>query len=139
VNQLRIIGVVAGPLLRFDGRDPATDAPVPTTVHSGYVGLERDTQFRGIVHAGAMEDCSFFVPDSAPYTAPPAMLGIETSLRTIRTMGNPNLVFFGAHDAQVAVVPDPRGTGQQWLQISFRTPAASLERVEINYRVTVQG
>jgi hypothetical protein len=128
VNQLRITGVVAGPQVRFEG----------TTIYSGYVGLARDPQFRGIVRATDLEGCSFFVPDSEPYDETPRVLAIETSLRTIRTMGNPNLVFFGAHNATVTVAPDPRGTGHSWLQVSFQTPAASLEHVEINYRITTQ-
>lgn len=141
MNQLQIVGVTAGPLVRFDGVDPSSGAAVRTTIHSGFVGLERNTGFRGIVRATDLEACSFFVPDSAPYTEAdvPQVRGIETSLRSIRSMGNPNLVFFGAHDTRVTVEPDPRGTGQRWLQVAFLTPAASLERVEINYRITVQG
>jgi len=138
VNQLTITGVVPGPLLRFDAVDASEGRAVRTTVYCGYVGLQRNRDFRGIVRAGELEPCAFFVPDSEAYTEPPRLLAVETSLRTIRTMGNPNLVAFGAHDAQVGVVPDPRGTGHSWLQFSFRTVAGSVEDVEINYRVTTQ-
>jgi hypothetical protein len=128
VNQLTITHVVPGPLLQLEG----------VTLYSGHVGLARNNDFRGIVRATDLEPCSFFLPDSAPYTEVPAGLAVETSLRTIRTLGNPTMVVFGAHDAQVAVVPDPRGTDHQWLQVSFGLSAISLEQVEINYRVTVQ-
>jgi hypothetical protein len=138
VNQLTIAGVVPGPLLRFDAVDPSDGRAVRTTVHCGYVRLERNRDFRGIVRAGEVEPCAFFVPDSEAYPEPPRVLAVETSLRTIRTMGNPNVVAFGAHDAGVAVVADPRGTGHSWLQITFQTPTSSFEQVEINYRVTVQ-
>lgn len=129
MNQLRIAGVTPAPIIRFDN----------VTIYSGYVGLERNRDFRGIVRATDLEPYSFFLPDSEPYTEAPPVLSIETSLRMIRTMGNPNLVFFGAVAAQVTVEPDPRGTGQSWLQVSFQSPTSSLELVEINYRVTVQG
>jgi hypothetical protein len=139
VNQLTITGVVPGPLLRFDAVDPSDGSAVRTTVHCGHVRLERNRDFRGIVRADQLEPCAFFVPDSEAYPEPPRVLAVETSLRTIRTMGNPNVVAFGAHDAGVAVVPDPRGTGHSWLQITFQSPASSLEQVEINYRVTIQA
>jgi hypothetical protein len=138
VNQLTITGVVPGPLLRFDAVDPSDGGAVRTTIYCGYVRLERNRDFRGIVRAGELEACAFFLPDSEAYPEPPRVLAVETSLRTIRTLGNPNLVAFGAYDAQVAVAADPRGTGHSWLRITFQTPASSFDQVEINYRVTTQ-
>ena len=32
-------------------------------------------------------------------------------------------------------MPDPRGGGNHWLQVSFRTPIYSHDQVELNYRV----
>lgn len=127
-----------GPLLRFDALASSEGTALRTIVYSGYVRLERNRDFRGIVRAGELEPCAFFLPDSEAYPELPPFLAVETSLRTIRTLGNPNLVAFGAHDAQVTVTPDPRGTGHSWLQVTFLTPAASFDQVEINYRVTTQ-
>lgn len=138
MNQLTITEVVPGPVLRFEAMDPSQGRTVRTAIYSGYVRLERNRDFRGIVHAGQLETCAFFLPDSETYPEPPPVLSVETSLRTLRTLGNPALVAFGAHDAQVTVAPDPRGTGHAWLQITFQTPASSFDQVEINYRVTTQ-
>jgi hypothetical protein len=137
VSQLRIVGVEAGPRFTVEGVDPVTGSAVSFTVYIGHVALARNTDFRGIVSATSMEPVSFFVPESAPLVAPPARTWLETSLRAIRSMGNPNLVFFGAIGARADAAPDPRGGGQHWLQVSFQIPAASVESVEINYRVTV--
>lgn len=137
--QVTIAGVVPGPLLRFDAVDSSGGGPMRTTVHSGHVRLERDRGFRGVVHAGSTEPCSFFVPDSDAYPQVPPVLAVETSLRSLRTLGSPNLVAFGALDAQVTVVADPRGTGHSWLQVAFLFPVSSFDQAEINYRVTVQA
>jgi len=139
MDQLTITAVVPGPRLQLDCLDPSSGGILPTTIYSGHVAVERNKEFRGIVRATDLVPCAFFLPDSAPYPQAPPVVAVETSLRAIRTMGNPNLVFFGAHDAQAAVVADPRGTGQHWLQVSFRTPIASFEEAQINYRVTVQA
>jgi hypothetical protein len=127
--MLMITHVAAGPRLQLDG----------VVLYSGFVGLGRNPDFRGIVRAGDLEPCSFFLPDSAPYSEAPTILGVETSLRTIRTLPNPTMAHFGAYDAQAAVVPDPRGTEHQWLQLTFQTSAISFEQAEINYRVAVQA
>lgn len=135
---MQIVGVVPGPRLVFDAAAPSSSGTQRTTIYRGYVRLAEGDS-RMIVRPGDLEALSFFVPDSAEYPQPPALLAVETSLRTIRTRAQPSLVSAGAYAAQVAVVPDPRGNGQQWLQVSFQTPIASLEAVEINYCVTVQG
>jgi hypothetical protein len=129
MNQLQVIGVVPSPIVRLDS----------VAIHSGYIALERNTQFRGIVRPTDLADCAFFVPDSQPY-APgqdPGTMALETSLRSILTLGNPSVVCFGAHNAQVTLASDPRGSENRWLQISFQTPTASLQRTEINYRLTL--
>jgi hypothetical protein len=137
VSQFRIMGIEAGPRFTVNGVDPVTGSAVSLTVYTGHVALARDPAFRGIVSATSTEPVSFFVPESAPLAAPPSQAWLETSLRAIRSMGNPNLVYFGAVGARVDSAPDPRGGEQQWLQVSFQVPAASFESVEINYRVTV--
>lgn len=131
------MGIEAGPRFTVDGVDPVNGSAVSLTVYTGHVALARDPSFRGIVSATSMEPVSFFLPDTAPLVAPPAHTWLETSLRAIRSMGNPNLVFFGAYGARVDAAPDPRGSGQHWLQVSFQVPVASVESVEINYRVTI--
>lgn len=133
MQLLTVTGVEPGPVLRFDA------VGTRTTIHSGVVRLERNTGFRGAVMPGSTEVCSFFVPDSEAYAEAPPVLAVETSLRSFRTLGNPSVVAFGAQDAQVAVVADPRGTGHSWLQLTFSVPASSFEQAEINYRITAQA
>ena len=137
MSLLQVAGVEAGPRFTVDGVDPVTGGAVRLTVYTGHVALARNRDFRGIVGPSSMEPVSFFVPESAPLAAPPAQAWVETSLRTIQTMGNPTLIYFGAFGASVDAAPDPRGGGQQWLQVSFQVPVASVEAVEFNYRVTV--
>lgn len=131
------MGIEVGPRFTVGGVDPVTGNAVSLTVYTGHVALARDPDFRGIVSATSMAPVSFFVPETAPLAAPPAHAWLETSLRAIRTMSNPTLVSFGAFGARVDAAPDPRGGGQQWLQVTFQVPAASVESVEINYRVTI--
>lgn len=133
MQLLTIVGVEPGPILRFDSGETRT------TIYSGVVRFQRNTGFRGVVMPGATEPCSFFVPDSEAYTEAPPVLAVETSLRSFRTLGNPGVVAFGTQDAQVAVVPDPRGTGHSWLQVTFSVPTSSFEQAEINYRITAQA
>lgn len=137
VSLIRIMGIEVGPRFTIDGLDPVTGNAITLTVYTGHVALARNPDFRGIVSATSMEPVSFFLPETAPLAAPPAHTWLETSLRAIRSMGNPNLVFFGAFGGRVDVAPDPRGSAQHWLQVSFQVPVASVESVEINYRVTV--
>ena len=107
------------------------------TIHSGHVALARSTAFRGAVRAEAQQPVAVFVPDAAPFTTPPAGIGLEVGLRRIQTMPNPGMVYFGPSEAAAEVVPDPRGGEHRWLQVAFRLPIYSHAAVEINYRVTV--
>lgn len=136
---LTIAGVEPGLAVRFDAVDPSGGGPLRTTIYSGVVRLQRNPGFRGAVMPGATEPCSFFVPDSEAYAEAPPVLAVETSLRSFRTLGNPSVVAFGTSDAQVAVVPDPRGTGHSWLQVTFQVSTSSFDQAEVNYRITTQS
>ncbi|BCB82924.1 hypothetical protein [Phytohabitans suffuscus] len=131
MRYFEIAGVAARPRLRFPRHDGGT-----YTVYSGVISLVASRAFRGAIRPDDRQAISFFVPDSPAFTTDPAIVGLELSLKTIRTMGNPNLVTFGAHDEQASVDPDPRGGEHRWLQISFQVPVSSVAAADLNYRLT---
>jgi hypothetical protein len=136
VDYLETRAVVPGPRVVVDGTDPTTGATVRTSVYSGHVSLARNTGFRGAVGGGTLQQVSFYLPDGA-LTQPPAVLGLEMSVRRFTSLGSVSRLDLGVADERVAVAPDPRGGGQ-WLYVTFRTPIQSHELLELNYRVTVQ-
>ncbi|MEU8263120.1 hypothetical protein AB0C02_21115 [Micromonospora sp. NPDC048999] len=140
MHRLEIRAVVPCPRVFIDGTDPATGETVRTTIYSGYVALVQRPGF-WIGTVDELEQVSFFLPDSAPYSQPPAALGVELGLRRFKSTSHSSLsqVHFGACDERAAVAPDPRGGDNQWLHLTFHTPVAFHALVEINYRVTVQS
>ena len=138
MSYLEIAGVVPGLAVSIDGTDPQTGQPLHTTIHSGYVALVKNPNFRGAVRADELQAISFFLPDAPPYAAPPMAMGLELGVRRFRSLPQPDMVSVGPSGERVDLVPDPRGGAQQWLQVTFQVPIYSHQSVEINYRVTVR-
>jgi hypothetical protein len=137
VNYLEVRAVVPGMRVCHDGIDPATGAPVRTTVYSGHIALARNTGFRGAVRAGELQPVGVYIPDGA-LAQPPAAIGVELSVRRFTSLGGLDRLDLGASDEQVSAPPDPRGNGH-WLYLTFRTPIQTHELLELNYRITVQA
>jgi hypothetical protein len=136
VNYLEIRAVVPGMRTSFDGTDPATGTAVRISVYCGHLALARNSGFRGVVSAGALQPVSFYLPDGR-LTQVPTALAVELSVRRFTSLGSVDRLDVGVSEEQVTAATDPRDGGQ-WLYVTFRTPIQSHDVLELNYRVTVQ-
>ena len=140
MNRLQISAVTPNRPVALEITD-ADGAPGRVTVYSGVVAVTANPGFRGMIRQTDVEPFSFFLPDAPPVTDTPAHLELETSVRSHQaSFGDAGGgVMAGAVRPQVAVAPDPRGSGGPWLQVSFGLHPISTLGCELNYRVTVWG
>ncbi|MEV6279845.1 hypothetical protein [Nocardia sp. NPDC051832] len=84
------------------------------------------------------EQFGFFLPDVPPLTAGTAEPGLwaEVSLMTAIATATSGTFPFGVEQVHPAYVPDPRGGGNRWLNLSGTAHIG--REIRIAYRVTVQ-
>ncbi|WP_194818724.1 hypothetical protein [Nocardia sp. XZ_19_385] len=84
------------------------------------------------------EQFGFFLPDVPPLTEHAAEPGLwaEVSLMTAIATSTSGSFPFGVEKVHAAYVPDPRGGGNRWLNLSGTAHIG--REIRIGYRVTVQ-
>jgi hypothetical protein len=138
VNRLQISAVTPNRPYQLDVVKPADSGPARVTVYSGVVTVVGNPGFRGIIRHTDVETLSFFLPDAPPVTRMPSHLEVETSVRTYHASPGESRGGFvvGAVRPQVAVVPDPRGEGGPWVQVTLGLHPTGTDGCELNYRVS---